>query len=329
MPPEGFIAVDLGATNVRVAFFNGNNRMVGNIIEKTVPEIDGEQIPIQLKRMIKKLISRHARYKVLGIGVCSMGPLDTRQGVIVNTPNVLYKGVIPIIKPLLLEFNVPAVLLNDCNAGVLGEKTFGVYKDLDTLFYLTISSGIGGGVYTNGKVLEGRGNAAEVGHFFVSDRYENKCGCGGVGHWEGLASGNNIPGFFEEWLNGHRDDKLYREFSFFFQKEQKEIDLLAVMAMKSAEEIFKVINDYRVGKIFLLDLGIIHARGFSQIIKAYDPEIILVGGSVALNHWDLLFGSLEIESTLLSPPPIVKATLGADAPLMGALAAIQEYYRNR
>ena len=102
MPPEGFIAVDLGATNVRVAFFNGNNRMVGNIIEKTVPEIDGEQIPIQLKRMIKKLISRHARYKVLGIGVCSMGPLDTRQGVIVNTPNVLYKGVIPIIKPLLL-----------------------------------------------------------------------------------------------------------------------------------------------------------------------------------------------------------------------------------
>ena len=199
-------------------------------------------------------------------------------------------------------------MLNDCNAGVLGEKTFGVYKDLDTLFYLTISSGIGGGVYTNGKVLEGRGNAVEVGHFFVSDRYEHKCGCGGIGHWEGLASGNNIPGFFAEWL---------KKYGKILQKEHE-----------SCEKVLELCRKSNLCKNFLSTLRIINGRGISELVKAYDPDIILVSGSVALNNWDLLFSNLEIESTLLSPPPIVKATLGADAPILGALAAIQEYVKN-
>ena len=112
------------------------------------------------------------------IGVASAGPLDLREGAVVHSPNIGF-DYIPLVKPLEDEFKVPVYLCNDCVAGVIGEKELGYGRGYGNLVYVTLSSGIGGGVFVDNHLLIGKdGNAHEIGHITID--YEGKltCGCG-------------------------------------------------------------------------------------------------------------------------------------------------------
>ncbi|MFQ6116729.1 MAG: ROK family protein, partial [Candidatus Bipolaricaulia bacterium] len=159
----------------------------------------------QLVRLLRRALKEAGIAGVAAIGIGAAGPLE--EGAIKDSTHIKPRKVppekaglplyIPLIEPLNEKFPVPIQVENDCTAAVLGEVYYGVGKEIEDksrlhLVYVTISTGIGAGVWDGGRLLRGKdGNAAEVGHFFVK-KDGLKCGCGSYGCAEAYCSGTGI-----------------------------------------------------------------------------------------------------------------------------------------
>ncbi len=302
-----YIAVDIGATNIRVAI--GSERGIKVKRSETTDRMNGpEGVPRQIARMI-----RDFRLEPAAIGVGSIGPLDTKKGAIGATPNFAFKHI-PIVSPLEGEFGVPVRIMNDCNAAVIGEHLFGAGRGLDNLFYVTLSTGLGGGAIVDGNPLNGKdGNAPEIGHLTLDPDSELVCGCGCHGHWEAYCSGANIPNYARILLR-NRD---------------LEEGLLLKMAGRdlgklTSEMIFDAAKKKDRDAVFVVkEVGKTNAVGFANIVNAFDPELITVGGSVALNNPEMVIEPIKkgIDRHLINRRPEIMITpLGADIVLYGGLA---------
>ena len=242
--------------------------------------------------------------------VGTAGPLDPEKGEIVGSPNMPFKRI-PLAEPLRELLGLPVTVLNDCNAAVVGERTWGAGKGLDNLVYVTISTGIGGGAYVDGELLLGKdGNAVEVGHIVVDSEERLVCGCGGRGHWEAYSSGTGIP----------RLAALLSQSS----PELWEKSPLSSMGEFTAKEVFEA---YRAGDRFaelvVSEVVRYNVYGFAAIVNYFDPELITVGGSVALNNADILLRGFRerVSGYTINRVPEIRVTpLGGDAVLLGALA---------
>jgi len=302
-----YVAVDIGATNIRVAV--GSQAGIRVKRSEATDRLNGpEGVPRQIARMIRGL-----GVEPVAIGVGSIGPLDTRKGVIGETPNFSFKHV-PVVSPLEGEFGVPVRIMNDCNAAVIGEHLYGAGRGLDNLFYVTLSTGLGGGAIVDGNPLNGKdGNAPEIGHLTVDPDSELVCGCGCRGHWEAYCSGANIPNYARVLLR-NRD---------------LEGELLLKMVggdlgKLTSEMIFDAAKKSDRDAVFVVEeVGKTNAVGFANIVNAFDPELITVGGSVALNNPEMVIGPIKrgIDRHLINrKPEIMMTPLGADAVLYGGLA---------
>jgi glucokinase len=209
-----------------------------------------------------------------------------------------------VITPIKKYTGSEVLLLNDCRAAVIGEVIAGGGRGFKTVVYITISTGIGGGVFASGKLLTGRGgNAAEIGHFFVDSTYNIRCTCKHVGHWEGYASGRTIPNFFREWIQVHHPDYSRQIFT-------------ASDILSAAES-----GDITVKK-FCRDLALINGRGLSSVIAAYDPDCIILDGAVLRNHTWLMDEMIEKTDRYLTLPYIHLTSLDGNAPLIGAAMGV-------
>ncbi len=299
------IAVDIGGTNLRTAIIDGKGKVTAKNSVKTMQKgKSGIVVASQVIGLIKNLIGGYSIKKFRGIGVSVAGPIDPKNGASINIPNINFK-TIPIVAPLKNVFRLPVNLMNDCNAGVLGEKYFGAGKKTNNLVYITISSGIGGGVIIDGRLILGKDQSAgEVGHMLVDTEYFLPCTCGkGRGHWEAYASGNNLPKFFRVWT------------------KKTNLDLGGPSV---AEEIFGAAKrKNRIALRFMEELGKINGRGISNVIAAYNPELIIFSGSVALNNGEILlkYGKKYIDK-FLRTPKLKISEIGENAPLLGVAASI-------
>jgi glucokinase len=128
---------------------------------------------------------------VKACGICAPGPLDVPGGRMLKSPNMPWDGV-PIRDDLAAALGIPVFFENDANGGALAEGYFGAAKDCQDFVYLTMSTGIGGGVVSHGRLLQGStGNGAELGHM-VLDIDGPPCGCGMKGCFEAYCSGRNV-----------------------------------------------------------------------------------------------------------------------------------------
>lgn len=306
--PDDAIAVDLGATNLRVGLVNDKGeigRMSVSAIPRDLP--DAGCISSLIIRTIHSLVPDQELNNMAGIGIGVAGPVDRAHTTVMHPPNIPF-DTIPLSGPIASEFGLPVRLVNDCCAGLLGEAYFGAGKGCRNFVYLTISTGIGAGIIANGNIVLGKdGNAGEVGHFFVDGEYDLTCGCGGKGHWEGYASGRFLPRFYNEW-----------------QKKNG----IVPEAAHSAGEVFTLVKQNRngTGDDFIRELGRINARGISSIIVAYDPDMIILDGSVVLNNHDLIIPSMEqYADRYLRRPLLEVSSLSGFAPLLGASIIARGY----
>ncbi|MCX6649210.1 MAG: ROK family protein [Candidatus Bathyarchaeota archaeon] len=301
------VAVDIGATNIRVAVGDGKS-LIAKRVEATDRLNGAEGVPRQIAKMIRNLGVEPA-----AIGVGSIGPLDTKKGAIGATPNFAFKHI-PIVAPLGVEFGVPVQIMNDCNAGVIGEHLYGAGRGLDNIFYVTLSTGLGGGAIVDGNPLNGKdGNAPEIGHLTLDPDSELVCGCGCRGHWEGYCSGANIPNFARILLR-NRD----LEGGLLLKMVEGDLGKL------TSEMIFDAAKKRDGDALYVVDeVGKVNAVGFANIVNAFDPELITIGGSVALNNPDLVVEPIRkgIDKHLINRKPEIRLTpLGADVVLFGGLA---------
>jgi glucokinase len=298
------IAIDLGATHTRAGFVNRS----GKILQRVSAPTPGHDLADFLISLLRTMASDQEISRAAGIGISAAGPVDIREGTLVNPPNIPLRDI-ALVAPLTESLKLPVFLANDCHAGVLGEAYFGAARGVSNVAYVTFSTGIGGGILTGGKILLGRkGNAAEIGHFYVDATYGLLCGCGYPGHWEAYASGRFLPLFFRTWHSYHR-------------KPLTELP-------STAEDIFRAAREGEPNAVEFLDaLGVINGRGMSDVIVAYDPDLIILDGSVALNNDTLLVPPMQEHIDRFLPLPEIRlTTLAGDAPLLGASILAYGYY---
>ncbi len=313
------IGVDLGGTQVRAALSDEE----GNFIAKLEERVDKKRekaISDQIIRMARSLCSKSGvdSAGLKGIGMASTGPLDVRKGALISPTNLPFEFV-PLTKPISGELKIPAYLLNDCTAGVVGEEEFGAGKGSDNLVYITLGTGIGGGAIVDGHLLLGKdGNAVEIGHITIDYTESLKCGCGKRGHWEAYCSGRNIPNFVMMKLR-EVDGKKVRS-SLLFKNMAGDFSKL------SSEILFEAAKCGDNLSIELVEeVGRLNAIGFANVINTYDPSLITVGGSVALQNKKLVMTPIKKyvkRYTRNRIPRIMITPLAKDVSIYGAIATV-------
>jgi glucokinase len=309
--------VDLGASNLRVALSDGERLLVERKERTLLTD------PLAPSRQILSLLRSAVRERgdrLLGVGLASVGPLDLRRGEVRDSPNLPFRRV-PLVKPLEEELGVPVVLVNDCSAAAVGEKEFGAGRGVEDLVYVGMGTGIGGGAYVDGCLLWGKdGNAVEIGHLTVDPDGRLECGCGRRGHWEAYCSGTGLPRLVGWRLKRGegKDSSLRRR----WEEDRQGL---------RAEHLFEAAGR---GDAFALrvleEVGRLNGIGFTDLVEAYDPSLITVGGSVALRNgrWILPPVRRWVRERSYNRPPLLRLTpLGERAGLYGAVGLIRREVR--
>jgi glucokinase len=310
--PGLVVGVDLGATNIRVALGSVESGILRKVEERTVRLESPDAVIRQFIRLIR-MVSASDLDKIRAIGIGSIGPLDCWRGVILSPPNFSFKNV-HIVEALRDVFGVSVCLLNDCTTAALGEWVFGAGKGLKNLAYVTLSSCVGGGAIVDGVLLLGKdGNAAEIGHMVIDFEGRLACNCGGRGHWEAYCSGTGMPKFTKYLAESRPSNFRGTLIEGLVRRGEITPKPLFDLARKGDKGALEIVEE--VGKL--------NAIGFANVNTLYDPELITVGGSIALNNPELVLEPIIAnigKYTVNRVPEIIITPLGGDVVLYGAIA---------
>jgi glucokinase len=302
---DSIAGVDIGATRLRVALGDGSGKIVAKASERSSQRASPTALGEQVIRSLSRLLREHGSPKLGCIGVASTGPLDKRGG-IVDPANLPKTGFMPLAQPLIDTFGSDVLLINDCSAAAVAEKEVGLGKGFDNLVYVTLSTGIGAGVFVDGHLLVGKdGNAHEVGHMVIDLDGRLVCGCGRAGHWEAYCSGRSIPRLAPLVLDDVMEARRVRALT------SPQIYELSRGGDKACARVVQ-------------EVGLLNAAGFATIVDLYDPELVIVGGSVALNNGDQVLSPIRerIGDLTRNRVPLLKLTeMGEDVVISGALLA--------
>ena len=167
---DKIIGVDLGGTNIRVGLVTEDGQVVKEYREKTEAHLGNSQIVEKIISMIKKF---EGYENVKGIGIGSPGFIDMEKGIVISASNIGFKNY-PLRQELQKHFNLPIVIANDANVAALAEAIFGSGKGKKIVQYITISTGVGGGLIFNGNIVNGlNGCAGELANLITDDTVFN------------------------------------------------------------------------------------------------------------------------------------------------------------
>lgn len=312
---EYYIGVDLGGTKILTALSDGN----GDILKKVnIPTEARKGQEYVINNIVKSIdtVVKEANLKnsdIRRIGIGSPGPLNIKEGIVYEAPNLNNWKNVPIGNILKKRTGIQVILENDANAAALGEKWFGAGKDVNSMIYMTVSTGIGGGIIIDKKILHGfNDSAGEIGHFVIQTDGPI-CGCGNKGCFEAVASGTAISGRGKYFAAMYPDSLLYK----LVDGDIKKID--GQILAKAAE----------MGDKFALEIWDDEARylgiGIANLLNIFNVETIILGGGV-MKAWELfsekMFKTIRkyaFESTY-SSVEIERSTLGSDVGVKGAIA---------
>jgi glucokinase len=310
---EYVAGVDLGATTIRGAIAESDGTIVANVRRATPQGPSGIAVTEAVLDVIRGACGEAGVEpgSLDAVGIASIGPLDLAAGV-ADAPANLSDSVetVPLVGPVSnLVDSDEVVLHNDAVAGVVGER---FYADTtpDDMVYLTISSGIGAGVAVDGHVLDGwDGNAGEVGHTVVDPAGRQTCGCGRDGHWEAYCSGENIPAYAR---------------SLAADAENLETSLPLADDDFDASDVFAHAESDAFAARVVERVGHWNAIGVTNLVQAYAPLVVSVGGAVALQNPEQVLDPVRerLDSLVFNNVPEVRLTeYGDDVVLRGAVAS--------
>ncbi|MDR1238459.1 MAG: ROK family protein, partial [Propionibacteriaceae bacterium] len=186
------LGLDIGGTKLAVAVVTDDGLTHGLLIEPTRRDRGPDDVIARLFDMGHRAVAASGFAAVGAVGISCGGPLDAKNGVLLNPFHLPGWIGIPITRMAEAEFGVPAVLQNDASTAALSEYRYGAGKGLSTVVYLTISTGVGGGIVVDGRLYHGAaGNGGELGHITVRPGGRD-CSCGRKGCLEAYCSGTNI-----------------------------------------------------------------------------------------------------------------------------------------
>ena len=299
------IAVDIGGTQIRAAAYKRGS-LEPVVMQRTPTRGEGAAFE-RMCSLIQSIWPEHESVEKIVIAL--PGPLNPETGVIFSAPNIPGWDNFPIGPELEKRFGVRTRIGNDANLAALGEWRFGAAQGHNHVLYLTISTGIGGGVINDGRLLLGtRGLAGEIGHVTVLPGGP-KCGCGQHGHLEALASGPAIARYVHEQIADGAASSL------------KHKEKISARDVSQAAEQGDALAIHALGRA-----GNYIGQALASYLHLFNPSIVIFGGGVSFSGKFLLDPVREslhkhvMDASYLTDLKIATADLGDNAGLMGALA---------
>lgn len=273
--PEYIIALDLGASKILAGIATADGRILQR--EKVPTPNDGPGAVLDcICSSIEKITQRAGATgdDIQGIAVATPGPLAYPEAVVIDSPNLQWKSV-PLRDELSRRLGRKVIVEKDTNLAVLGEYYFTTNCRCRNLIYITVSTGIGGGLILNGRLYRGQnGGAGEIGHMVV-DPQGRKCKCGRKGCLEAVASGTAIAEVANQLLKQGKGQGISAVAP---ETEKVGAVQLGEAARQGDYEAQTIVN--RVSEY----LG----TGIANLVNIFNPEMVVLGGGVALGWQDLL-----------------------------------------
>ena len=312
MTNDVIAAVDIGGTKIALGLSDLEGR----------PALPFQRFPTRVERGPHRIVEQaldelekmvgEAGARVAAVGVGCGGPLSRRRGLILSPANLPGWDEFPIVELIRGRLGVPVLLDNDANAAALAEHEYGAGRGAENMIYMTISTGIGGGLIVGGRLIHGVGDAAgEVGHMIVEPGGV-PCGCGSRGCLETICSGTSIARRAAERLaDGTRSSSLLEGGGGLKDITAKAVAEAARAGDAVASEVWDEMIEYL-------------ALGVGNVIAAFAPEAVVLGGGVSTAGEQLLepLRRRVNESVKIAPVEevrIVQAALGGDSGVYGAL----------
>jgi glucokinase len=310
------IAVDVGGTQARAALCDTTGKILKRFAQSANTAGGVEAVFASIVDSVHQVAPDFSR--VRGIGLGSPGPLDPWKGIILEARNLAGMIDFPMKARLEKEFGVPAFIGNDANLAALGEQRYGAGRGVPHMIYITISTGIGGGIIIDNQLFLGwRGFAGEVGHQTI-DANGPLCNCGNIGCLEVLAAGPALERAARDALRAGFASKMRALVN---GKLDQITGKIISQAARKGDALAKEIYE-RAG--FYYGLGIIN------LLHSFDTQLFVLGGGVAIHAWDLIYPKMIETLTQHAFPSmsqgvrIIPAQLGDDAGLLGAAALVNE-----
>lgn len=288
------IGVDLGGTQVRVGLVdtegNVSNRLAQHTMAQSGPDIVIEQIAALVEQVSARLD------RIEGIGVSAPGPIDTKDGVTLGISTLNGFENVALRSRLSERLGHQIQLENDAIAAAIGEWTYGAGAGFSSLVYVTVSTGLGGGVIVDKHIMRGRrGMAGHVGHM-VFERNGEICGCGNSGCFEAYGSATAFTARARKAM------------------DRETLDAAAVFANAKAGD--------PMAQQLVAEQAAILGKGFASLAHLFSPEMIVMGGGMS-NQFDVLRDGIMQSFASNTMPPfrnvqISRAELGENAGLVGA-----------
>ncbi len=308
-----YVTVDLGGTQIRTAVCHANGTILQRLAIKTRSQEGRAAVIARLEESIRTVMASFAWSDVASIGIGAPGPLDPRRGIIFLAPNLPGWNNVPLRDIVQRTFQKPTYLGNDANVAALGEWKFGAGRGSNDMIYITVSTGIGGGIICGGQLLYGHnGLAGEVGHQTIVENGP-RCNCGNRGCLEAVASGTAISREAQALARtGHAPYLLALA-----QGNSEAID--AALVSRAAME------GNRVAQRLLASAGNYLGIAITNLLHLFNPELIVLGGSVTKSGdylWQPMWETVRerAQRPYLEDFDIVPPQLGDDVGLVGALA---------
>jgi glucokinase len=315
-----YLALDIGGTKTAAALFTRQGEIAGDLVLVAKTEtFRGEEAVYQnIRTLLEDLIRRQgvAVDEILGIGVGSPGPLDTKKGLIIHAPLMKWRNF-PVIERLAADFRFPALLDNDGNLGALAEQRRGTARGLRNIVYMTVSTGCGGGILINGEIYRGANDGAgEVGHMSI-DPDGLECPCGSRGCFELYASGTAL-------LNILKTDMAAGRQSVVFDLAGHDAEKLSGRLLDEAAAC---------GDEYALALyrreGYYLGAGLANLFNLFDPEVIVLGGGITKGrrffHKTMMETLMERSEQPIHDDSVRYSEMNDRVVLYGAFFLIREY----
>jgi glucokinase len=308
------VGIDIGGTKIAGSAVTAEGE-IKHTARRGTPAQDVDAITAAVVEIVGELTGRSSDDgdRVTTVGVACAGFVDATGSTVLFAPNLAWRDE-PLRERLEQATGLPVLLENDANAAAWGEFRFGAAREADDMLLVTVGTGVGGGVVSDGHLLRGaHGVAAEIGHIrVVPDGH--RCGCGNRGCLEQYASGSALVREARELVRGGSPHAAALAARCDGDPEKLQGRMVTDAAQQGDPAAVELLED----------LGRWLGEGLASLAAVLDPAVIVVGGGVA-GAGDLLldparaaFGRHLTGRGHRPVPPLVPALLGNDAGVVGA-----------
>lgn len=307
-----YVGIDLGGTNISVGVVDEGYNIIAKASVKTNCPRPAEEIIADMAKTAEEAVrlAKITMDDICWIGLGTPGIANNKTGIIEYSNNLDFHNV-PVRELLGKVLNKPVYIANDANAAAFGEFVAGAAKGTENAVCITLGTGVGGGIIIDGKIFTGSNcGGAEIGHTVVSVDGPD-CTCGRKGCFEVFSSATGLVRMTKEAMDAEKSSLMHKMAA----EDGKVSARLPFNAMRAGDKSAKEVCDKYIRYL---------AAGITNVINVFQPDIVCIGGGVCNEGDALLVPVAELVNaevytrSAFKTCPVVRATLGNDAGIIGA-----------